>query len=514
MVTETKIAAAGGGLSNMLHFSWNEARPVIPAPHQIAIELWNSVFMVKPWMPKSLVYHGWVTLSSTLLGFVLGSLLGIVLAIGIVHLTFLSKSLMPWIIASQTIPILAIAPMVIVVLGSMGFTGLLPKSLISMYLCFFPVTIGMVKGLTSPETMQLDLMRTYNASTSQVLWKLRFPASVPFLFTSLKVAVAIALDRRHRRRIADGRHRGHRRPAAAGLLLRADGADLGGAVHGLLHRGGARVAGRRRRALHAEAHGGEAMRKWQVSDILYPALFGIGVLVFWQAVVKGFNVPAVLLPAPSDICTKFMSSLPILWVDFVQTVIRAVIPGWIIGSLSGFLVAILCDRIPFLRRGLLPLGNLVAALPIVGVAPILVMWFGFDWQSKAAMVVVMTFFPMLINAVAGLQASGHLERDLMRSYGSSWWQTLVKLRLPAAMPFIFNALKINSTLAMIGAIVAEFFGTPIVGMGFRISTEVGRLGLDMVWAEIAVAAITGSAFYGLLVFLERRVTFWHPSYRK
>jgi NitT/TauT family transport system permease protein len=193
VVTEPKIAAAGGGLSNTLYFSWNETRPVIPAPHQIALELWNSVFGVKPWMPKSLVYHGWVTLSSTLLGFLLGSLLGIVLAIAIVHVKFLAKSLMPWIIASQTIPILAIAPMVIVVLGSLGFTGLLPKSLISMYLCFFPVTIGMVKGLTSPETMQLDLMRTYNASTSEVLWKLRFPASVPFLFTSLKVAVAIAL---------------------------------------------------------------------------------------------------------------------------------------------------------------------------------------------------------------------------------------------------------------------------------------------------------------------------------
>jgi NitT/TauT family transport system permease protein len=256
------------------------------------------------------------------------------------------------------------------------------------------------------------------------------------------------------------------------------------------------------------------MRKWQASDILYPILFGIGVLALWQAVVKGFGVPAVLLPAPSDIALKFMSSLPILWVDFMQTVIRAVIPGWFIGSLAGFLVAILCDRVPFLRRGLLPLGNLVAALPIVGMAPILVMWFGFDWHSKAAMVVVMTFFPMLINATAGLQASGHLERDLMLSYGSSWWQTLLKLRLPAAMPFVFNALKINSTLAMIGAIVAEFFGTPTMGMGFRISTEVGRLGLDMVWAEIAVAAITGSVFYGLLVFLERWVTFWHPSYRR
>lgn len=193
VVTGPKIEAAGGGLSNVLAFSWNEARPVLPAPHQIAQELWKSVFTVAPWMPKSLLYHGWVTLSSTLVGFVLGSLLGIALAIAIVHSKFLSKSLMPWIIASQTIPILAIAPMVIVVLGSIGFTGLVPKSLISMYLCFFPVTIGMVKGLTSPEVMQLDLMRTYNASTSQVLWKLRFPSSVPFLFTSLKVAVAIAL---------------------------------------------------------------------------------------------------------------------------------------------------------------------------------------------------------------------------------------------------------------------------------------------------------------------------------
>ena len=193
VVTAPKIAAAGGGTSNILSFSWNDARPVIPAPHQIAAELWKSVFTVAPWMPKSLLYHGWVTLSSTLLGFVLGSLLGIMLAIAIVHVNFLAKSLMPWIIASQAIPILAIAPMVIVVLGSLGFTGLVPKSLISMYLCFFPVTIGMVKGLTSPEVMQLDLMRTYHASTSQVLWKLRFPASVPFLFTSLKVAVAIAL---------------------------------------------------------------------------------------------------------------------------------------------------------------------------------------------------------------------------------------------------------------------------------------------------------------------------------
>ena len=221
------------------------------------------------------------------------------------------------------------------------------------------------------------------------------------------------------------------------------------------------------------------MRASRLHDILAPALFGIAVLILWQATVRYFNVPFVIFPAPTDIWSKLIVSLPILYADFVQTFIRAVIPGWIIGSLR-FFVALLCDRFAFLRQGLLPLGNLAAALPIVGVAPILVMWFGFDWQSKAAMVVVMTFFPMLVNAVAGLQASGHLERDLMRSYGATWFQTLIKLRLPAAMPFIFNALKINSTLAMIGAIVAEFFGTPIVGMGFRISTEVGRMGLDMV----------------------------------
>jgi NitT/TauT family transport system permease protein len=253
----------------------------------------------------------------------------------------------------------------------------------------------------------------------------------------------------------------------------------------------------------------KAQTRW-----LVPAIFGIGVIAAWEAYVHASAIPVVLLPSPAEIATKFASSLPTLGADFVQTIIRAVIPGWLMGCGAGFLVAILCDRNDFLRRGLLPLGNLVAALPIVGMAPILVMWFGFDWPSKAAMVVVMTFFPMLINTLAGLSSSGHMERDLMNSYAANWSTTLLKLRLPAAMPFIFNALKINSTLAMIGAIVAEFFGTPIVGMGFRMSTEVGRQGLDMVWAEVAVAAITGSFFYGCLALLERRVTFWHPSYRR
>nr|WP_246737568.1 ABC transporter permease [Nordella sp. HKS 07] len=251
----------------------------------------------------------------------------------------------------------------------------------------------------------------------------------------------------------------------------------------------------------------------RLRNLAVPAIFGVTLLLLWQLVVKGFGIPLVLLPAPSDIWAKLSTSLPILEADFIQTFLRAVLPGWFIGSLAGFLVAIMCDAWGFLKRGLLPLGNLFAALPIVGVAPIMVMWFGFDWQSKVAVVVIMTFFPMLVNAVTGLQAAGALERDLMRSYGASYLDTLLKLRLPAAMPFIFNALKINSTLALIGAIVAEFFGTPIVGMGFRISTEVGRLGLDMVWAEIAVAAIAGSAFYGIIALIERAVTFWHPSYR-
>jgi NitT/TauT family transport system permease protein len=193
VVAEAKIEAAGGGLVNTLNISWSLERPVIPAPHQVVIEVWKTVFTVAPWKVKSLVFHIWVTLSSTLLGFALGTLLGIGLAVAIVHSKLLNKSLMPWIIASQTIPILAIAPMVIVVLGSVGLTGIFPKSVISMYLCFFPVTIGMVKGLTSPDPMQLDLMRTYHASASQVLWKLRFPAAMPFLFTSLKIAIAIAL---------------------------------------------------------------------------------------------------------------------------------------------------------------------------------------------------------------------------------------------------------------------------------------------------------------------------------
>ena len=247
--------------------------------------------------------------------------------------------------------------------------------------------------------------------------------------------------------------------------------------------------------------------------LVIPAIFGAWVLILWEAATRGFGIPFILLPPPSAIGARIVSSMPVLIDDVQQTIFKAVLFGYVVGSAAGFAIAILADRVDFLRRGLLPIGNFVSALPIIGIAPIMVMWFGFDWHSKAAVVIIMTFFPMLVNTVAGLGAAGHMERDLMRTYASDYWQSLVKLRLPAAMPFIFNALKINSTLALIGAIVAEFFGTPIVGMGFRISTEIGRLNLDMVWAEIAVAALAGSLFYGVVALAERATTFWHPSIR-
>ena len=171
----------------------SQPKPILPAPHQVVSNVYENTFLRSVTSNRSLVYHAWVTLSSTVAGFTFGTLLGILIAVGIVHVKALDRSLMPWIIASQTVPILAIAPMVIVVLGAINITGLIPKAIISTYLSFFPVAVGMVKGLRSPELIQLDLMRTYHASASQTFWKLRVPASIPFLFTSMKVAIAASL---------------------------------------------------------------------------------------------------------------------------------------------------------------------------------------------------------------------------------------------------------------------------------------------------------------------------------
>ena len=244
-----------------------------------------------------------------------------------------------------------------------------------------------------------------------------------------------------------------------------------------------------------------------------PAIFGITVLVVWELLVKGFAINPVILPAPSDIGARLMVEGPRLWADFEQTIIKGAMTGYLIGGCAALGTAILADRSDFLTRGILPVGSFMAALPIVGIAPIFVKWFGSDWESKAAVVAVMVFFPTLVHTVAGLRDTTALQRDLMRTYGAGYWPTLFKLRLPAAMPFIFNGLKIATTLALIGAIVAEFFGSPTVGMGFRISTSFGQLALDMVWAEIVIAALAGSAFYGLMVLIEKWVTFWHPSQR-
>ena len=242
-------------------------------------------------------------------------------------------------------------------------------------------------------------------------------------------------------------------------------------------------------------------------------LFGVWVLYFWQIGVVAFEVPRVLLPAPSAIVQSLADHTGTLARDFVQTVLKAVLIGWLLGSALGFAVGVAIDRLPFLQRGLLPVASLTSTIPLVAVAPIMVMWFGFEWPSKAAVVVLMTFFPMLVATLAGLQAAGKLERELMHSYAASYVRTLLDLRLPCAVPFIVSALKVNATLALIGAIVAEFFGSPTVGLGFRISTEAAKMNMSLVWGAIVVAAVTGSVAYALLVRLERRWAFWHPSVR-
>jgi NitT/TauT family transport system permease protein len=257
---------------------------------------------------------------------------------------------------------------------------------------------------------------------------------------------------------------------------------------------------------------GRNERGW-LGQLGTPLMFGAWVLVFWQVLTQAFEVPQVLLPAPTLIGHALLASFGVLVADFIQTVLHSALIGLVAGCTLGFITGVLIDRSPFLQRGLLPLAALASTVPLVGIAPIMVMWFGFDWHSKAAVVVVMTFFPMLVNTLAGLNESGHMERDLMRSYGAGYWRTLFSLRIPVALPFVFNALKVNSTLAMIGAIVAEFFGSPTAGLGFRISTEAARLNMGLVWAAILVAALAGSLLYGLLGWVERRITFWHPSIR-
>ena len=492
--------------------SLNMERPKLPAPHQVAGELYKLVVDTAPTSKRSLVYHGAITLEETLIGFAIGSGLGIGLAILIVSMRWLERSMMPWIVASQTIPIIALAPMIVVILNQFNITGVAPKAAIAAYLSFFPVTVGMVKGFRSPDPLQLDLMRTYSATRAQTFLKLRAPASAPFFFTSMKIGAAAALvgavvaevtkseDGGLGARLLAGSYYGQTVQIWAALFAAA---ALSAALVGVIG-----LIGRRTRSVAwGSSREAPLHRPRPAANLRHRRARNMGRRGFGSSMCRRSFCPRPRRsrrgsPPP---CQR---SPPISGRRF-----QGVLAGYVIGSLAGFVIAILIDRSQFLQHGLMPIGNLVSALPIVGIAPIMVMWFGFDWQSKAAVVVVMTFFPMLVNTVAGLAGAGAIERDLMKTYGADYWQTLLALRLPVAMPFVFNALKINTTLAMIGAIVAEFFGTPIVGMGFRISTEVGRLGIDMVWATIVVAALTGSLFYALVAGVERRVTFWHASYR-
>jgi len=190
---QAKRAGVELSTTQLVADTWSQARPRLPAPHQVVAELWQTTVQKKITSKRSLVFHGWITLSATLLGFVFGTGAGILLAVGIVHNRAMDMSVMPWAIASQTIPILAIAPMIIVVLNSIGVQGLVPKAIISAYLSFFPVVVGMVKGLRSPDSMQLDLLRTYNTGGGSTFWKLRLPSSMPYLFTSLKIGMAASL---------------------------------------------------------------------------------------------------------------------------------------------------------------------------------------------------------------------------------------------------------------------------------------------------------------------------------
>ena len=248
-----------------------------------------------------------------------------------------------------------------------------------------------------------------------------------------------------------------------------------------------------------------------IKNILSSFLFGFLIFFLWQIIVTGAKVPHILLPSPLQILSTLIQSIDVLYKDFIQTIIKGVLPGYFIGCASGYLIALSIDRFLFLQRGLLPLGNFVSALPIVGAAPIMVMWFGFDWHSKAAIVIIVTFFPMLVNTITGLNSARKIEKELIRTYNASYLQTLLMVKLPRSFPFVFNALKINSTIAVISAIVAEFFGTPIVGLGFRISTEIGRINVEMVWAAIVVSAIASSSLYIVLSFIEKKFAFWHPT---
>ena len=242
-----------------------------------------------------------------------------------------------------------------------------------------------------------------------------------------------------------------------------------------------------------------------------PLLFGAWVLVFWELLTQALDVPRVLLPAPSVIGHSLLIGWPVLAGDFVQTVLHSALIGLVAGCSLGFVTGVLIDRSPFLQRGLLPLASLASAVPLIGIAPIMVMWFGFDWESKAAVVVIMTFFPMLVNTLAGLAESGHMERDLMRSYGASYWRTLFSLRIPVALPFLFPSLRVGIAAGLVGAIVGELPTGAQAGLGARLLTGSYYGNTVQIWSALVMSALLGLVLTGAVAFAERALT---PGGRK
>jgi NitT/TauT family transport system permease protein len=243
-----------------------------------------------------------------------------------------------------------------------------------------------------------------------------------------------------------------------------------------------------------------------------PAIVFVLLVFLWEYAVRALHVPDYTLPAPSRI-VQTIPTIDELKTDAFYTSVQEALPGYLIGSGLGFLVAVIASRFTFVARGVLPYAVISNSIPIIGMAPIAVVLFGFDWQSKAFVVAVLTFFPMVINAYRGLVSLDPLTLQLMQSYAASSRQMFVKLRLPASLPYVFNGLKINTTLAMIGAIVGEYFGAQAEGLGYYIKTQAGSLSMDQVWAAVVVACAIGIAAYVLVVIVERLLTSWHISYR-
>lgn len=251
-----------------------------------------------------------------------------------------------------------------------------------------------------------------------------------------------------------------------------------------------------------------AMNRAQAWAFLAPIIAFVAIMILWQKVVTQAQ-----LPPPSQIVNALASSHERLLDDAVATFWEEALRGYLIGCGLAFLFSAVCVRFPFLRRGLMPYAVVSNSIPIIAFAPVVIFWFGFGWQSKAIVVVLLTFFPMLVNTVTGLTSYDPLSRELMRSYAASNWSVFWKLQLPNALPYIFNGLKICTTLSMIGAVIAEYFPGPNRGLGFEILNKANEAAWDQVWAGVTLACVIGIAFYVVVLLLERSLTFWHVSYR-